>query len=233
MKMGNKIASQRKELGMTQQQLADKLYVSVKTVSKWETNRGNPEINILPKLSKILGMDIADLFGDINNEDFIPDTKREFDIMYAIFNFGFGFLGLIFFALTFLKIRANSPWDSFFDSTSVEYLISGYQVLFKLTAERFSGFLLIFTTWIAFLIIFAYIGLGVIEIVVKDEVIIKQKNKASFIISIIGIIAIIITIINSIDSPIRPGFGVIMVFLLFVFTLGYNIYYRKQVELKD
>ncbi|MGB3997659.1 MAG: helix-turn-helix domain-containing protein, partial [Bacilli bacterium] len=36
-KLGNRIAARRKELGMTQQELADKLFISVKTVSKWET----------------------------------------------------------------------------------------------------------------------------------------------------------------------------------------------------
>ncbi|MFA6722892.1 MAG: helix-turn-helix domain-containing protein, partial [Bacilli bacterium] len=34
-KLGNRIAARRKELGMTQQELADKLFISVKTVSKW------------------------------------------------------------------------------------------------------------------------------------------------------------------------------------------------------
>lgn len=39
-KIGKYIASLRKEKDMTQQQLADKLEVSYKTVSKWETGRG-------------------------------------------------------------------------------------------------------------------------------------------------------------------------------------------------
>lgn len=86
-RLGNKIASRRKELGLTQQELADRLYVSVKTISKWETNRGNPEIDILPSLAKALQMDIADLFSSNNaskneegsNGDDIEDNQSYYN----------------------------------------------------------------------------------------------------------------------------------------------------------
>lgn len=54
--LGNKIAKHRKKLGLTQLELAQKLHVSDKTVSKWENGGGFPEISILPALSDIFGV---------------------------------------------------------------------------------------------------------------------------------------------------------------------------------
>ena len=54
-KVGKFIAELRKERGMTQKELAEKLKVSDKTVSKWETANGMPDVSML--------MPIADLFG--------------------------------------------------------------------------------------------------------------------------------------------------------------------------
>ena len=46
-KIGVFISTLRKEQGMTQQQLADAIGVSNKTISKWETRRGFPDISLL------------------------------------------------------------------------------------------------------------------------------------------------------------------------------------------
>ena len=54
--LGSKIARHRKKLGLTQLELAEKLHVSDKTVSKWENGGGFPEISILPALSEIFGV---------------------------------------------------------------------------------------------------------------------------------------------------------------------------------
>lgn len=47
-KTGALIASQRKALGLTQKELAGRLLVSDKAVSKWETGAGYPEVTLLP-----------------------------------------------------------------------------------------------------------------------------------------------------------------------------------------
>ena len=43
----------RKENNLTQDALAEKLFVSEKTISKWETGNGIPDTNTLPKLCEI------------------------------------------------------------------------------------------------------------------------------------------------------------------------------------
>jgi len=57
-KLGNTIAKLRKKSGLTQKELAQKLNVSDKTVSKWENGGGYPEITILPALSEVFGVSV-------------------------------------------------------------------------------------------------------------------------------------------------------------------------------
>lgn len=60
-KTGRLIAALRKEKNMTQQQLAEQLYVSDKAVSRWETGRGFPEITVLENIADILGVSVAEI----------------------------------------------------------------------------------------------------------------------------------------------------------------------------
>ena len=59
--MGMMIASKRKELRMTQLDLAEKMGVTDKAVSKWERDLSCPDVNSIPKLAEIFGMSVDDL----------------------------------------------------------------------------------------------------------------------------------------------------------------------------
>lgn len=64
-KTGSFIAKLRKEKSLTQKQLAEKLNVTDKAISRWETGKGYPDIEILPKLSAILNVSVNEiLYGD-------------------------------------------------------------------------------------------------------------------------------------------------------------------------
>lgn len=56
--MGKRIAELRKKSGMTQSNLAQKLEISDRTVSKWESGQGYPDITILPRISTVFGVSI-------------------------------------------------------------------------------------------------------------------------------------------------------------------------------
>lgn len=72
-KIGRLIAGLRREKGLTQQNLADALGVSNKTISKWECGLGCPDLSLWNDLSVILGVDMADLMeGEIRKNR--PDT---------------------------------------------------------------------------------------------------------------------------------------------------------------
>lgn len=61
--IGNFIAAERKKRQLTQQQLADRLNVSNKTVSKWECGRGLPDISVIQPLCKELELDVSELLA--------------------------------------------------------------------------------------------------------------------------------------------------------------------------
>ena len=59
--LGMIIAEHRKEKGMTQLELVEKMRVTDKAVSKWERDLSCPDIHSLPNLAAILGISIDDL----------------------------------------------------------------------------------------------------------------------------------------------------------------------------
>lgn len=70
-KVGQFISEKRKALGMTQQDLAEKLQITNKAVSKWETGDGMPDIQLLKPLSTELGVTVDEI---LNGEE---STKEE------------------------------------------------------------------------------------------------------------------------------------------------------------
>lgn len=69
-KTGRYIASCRKKKGMTQKELADRLGITNKAVSKWETGQGLPDIGVLLELSEVLDISVeAILLGENEKEE--------------------------------------------------------------------------------------------------------------------------------------------------------------------
>ena len=67
-KISNFIKIKRKELGITQDELAEKLFVTEKVISRWETGRGTPDISLLLPLSKELNIDVSELLNGEENK---------------------------------------------------------------------------------------------------------------------------------------------------------------------
>ena len=66
----------RESKKITQQQLADKLCVSDKTISKWETGKGFPDITLIEPLASALGISIIELLGGKT----ICNTNKSFNM---------------------------------------------------------------------------------------------------------------------------------------------------------
>ncbi len=62
-KIGRFIQSSRKQLNMTQKELADKLGVSDKLISKWETGNGMPDISLLDSVCSTLNISVNELLS--------------------------------------------------------------------------------------------------------------------------------------------------------------------------
>ena len=72
--MGNKIASARKNLGITQQEMADRLSVTRQTVSRWEAGSVLPDIDKLPDIASMLSVSCDYLLMDDIDADDMPET---------------------------------------------------------------------------------------------------------------------------------------------------------------
>ena len=77
-KVGELIYQIRREKSLTQKSLADLMNISDKTVSKWERGLGCPDVSLLPKLSKILGIDIAMILsGELESNEVIGGNMKK------------------------------------------------------------------------------------------------------------------------------------------------------------
>ena len=75
---GTLIKKLRESRKMTQEELADKVCVSSKAVSKWETGRGFPDIGLIESLAKALDISVIELLSgiDIRNRNRSADMKK-------------------------------------------------------------------------------------------------------------------------------------------------------------
>lgn len=72
--LGMMISSLRKENGMTQLELAEKMGVTDKAVSKWERDLSCPDVNTIPKLAEVFGISVDELM-QIKAESQIEEKK--------------------------------------------------------------------------------------------------------------------------------------------------------------
>ncbi len=113
-KISNFIKLKRKELGITQDELADKLLVTEKAISRWETGRGTPDISLLLPLSKELNIDVSEL---LNGEE---SKKSKNDVEQLI---------------TYNEITKVNKYNLHFKLTIFFYILSILSFLFYLRFE--------------------------------------------------------------------------------------------------
>ena len=76
-KIGSFLKELRKENGLTQEQLAEKMNVSGRTVSRWETGSNMPDLDILIELSDLYDVDIRELLdGERKSERMDQELKE-------------------------------------------------------------------------------------------------------------------------------------------------------------
>ena len=75
---GKTLAKLRKERKLTQQELADLLHVTNKTISKWETNTTAPDIDTLKRISQVLKVPVDVLLG--NSKLTITDKSSKYKL---------------------------------------------------------------------------------------------------------------------------------------------------------
>ena len=81
MTIGKRIAALRREKNLKQDDLAQMLEVSPQAVSKWENDQTCPDISLLPKLAKILGVSVDELLSGKQEQQpvvtLVPEEQRK------------------------------------------------------------------------------------------------------------------------------------------------------------
>ena len=112
MEFNEKLQELRKQKGITQEELAESLYVSRTAISKWESGRGYPNLESLKLIAKFFGVTIDELLS--SNELLIiaeEDTKRKekhfCDLVFGLLDLSVA----IFLFLPFFGQKANGIID--------------------------------------------------------------------------------------------------------------------------
>ena len=154
-KIGKYIRKKRIEKGMTQQQLAEKIQVTEKAVSRWETGRGVPDISLLEPLAEELHVSVTELLNGEEQvqEEAVHDTKAhmaDIDITNVIeyvqenrkekyntgFKIGIGCL-VVSLVLFLLYLREAYRFQGNYFGTMIRMtVISGIFLLGEMVLER-------------------------------------------------------------------------------------------------
>ena len=203
MEFNEKLQELRKNKGLTQEELAEILYVSRTAVSKWESGRGYPNIDSLKEISKFFEVSIDDL---LSGEKLISIAEKENkSTIRNMCDVLFGIVDLCSFILVILPLYPNTI-DGFVYSVNL------------LNYTQISSINLNFY-WFMFVSLFV---VGVIKIILTKTKV-EKGNKILMTLSIALNIFIVIFLALT-----REVYAVVIAFLLLLVKGGILLKYFKQ-----
>ncbi|MBO5944180.1 MAG: helix-turn-helix transcriptional regulator [Clostridia bacterium] len=204
MEFNEKLQNLRKSKGLTQEELADALYVSRTAISKWESGRGYPSIDSLKDISKFFSVSIDDL---LSGEKLLSLAEKENKSnIRNMCDLLFGIVDLLSFVLVVLPLYPNTI-DGFVYSVN----------LFNYTQTTGLNKTV---CWIMFALLVAS---GVVKIIltkIKVEKCGKSFMEISIVISILTVLFLTIT---------REVYAVVVVFVLLIIK---GIIFLKNIQNK-
>lgn len=217
-KVGTFICSLRKEKGLTQAALAEKLGISNRTVSKWENGDGMPDVSILSDVAKALGITVDELLKGEKNPTELPEIKvTEVSNKNNINNiFQMMYIVSLFFAL----------FGTILGSITELYCIWAFSILFY-THWEIIFVAVSFTAVVLSALIFA-LALTRMQISYTKKEILHKAGKKAWIIALIISIFPATFILRIIDvsrfGTYVPVFGLMIIIL---FAVVFKILYGK------
>lgn len=191
MEFNEKLQELRKNRGMTQEELADALFVSRTTISKWELGRGYPSIDSLKDISKFFSVSIDNL---LSGEKLLTLAEKENKSnIRNICDLLFGVVDLCSFILIILPLYPNTI-DGFVYSVN----LLNYTQTTSLNKT---------ICWAVFSLLVIIGAVKVILLRVKAERCSKIFMEISIVISILTVIFLAVT---------REVYAVVIVFLLLI-----------------
>ena len=178
MEFNEKLQNLRKQRGLTQEELAESLYVSRTAISKWESGRGYPNIESLKAIAKFFSVTVDELLSTdeiltIAEEDNKRKENRFRDLMY-------GLLDLCIAMLIFLPLFAEKT-DGIIQSVSL-IALDGVQIYLKIAY---------------FAVVITMSVMGILTLALQNcqaMVWVKSKTMISL---MLGVIAVLVFMISS------------------------------------
>ena len=178
MDFSEKLQQLRKRKGLTQEELAESLYVSRTAVSKWESGRGYPNIDSLKALAAFFGVTIDELLsGDelltVAEEDSQQNAQQQRDLLFGLLDLS----ALIFFFMPFFGLKADGAVQA------VPLLALGG-----------------IATWLKVLygvVVFGMAAWGVLTLALQGNQQVRwrqYKGKGSLVVNIVGVLLFIISL---------------------------------------
>ena len=189
MEFGEKLQDLRKKKGLTQEELAEALYVSRTAVSKWESGRGYPNIDSLKEISKFFSVSIDELLSgekllSIAEKENKSNIKNMCDLL-------FGIVDLFSLILIILPLYPNTIDDFVYSVNLLNYA----------QATQFNKTI----CWVGFI---SLVLLGFVKIILT-RIKLEKGNKIlaelSIVISILMVLFLAVT---------REVYAVVVAFLL-------------------
>ena len=191
MEFHEKLQELRKGRGLTQEELADALYVSRTAISKWESGRGYPSIDSLKEISNYFSVTIDDL---LSSEKLLSIAEKENKAnLRSVCDLLFGLLDICSFILIILPLYPNK--------------VNGFVETVNLFAYTQIAFLNRLLYWVMFI---SLVVVGIIKLLLTKFKIERCSNLvtgASMILSILTVLFMAMT---------RESYAVVVIFILLV-----------------
>ena len=194
MEFGEKLQELRKSRGLTQQELAEALYVSRTAISKWESGRGYPSIDSLKEISGFFSVSIDDL---LSGEKLVSLAKKEHQSnIRHICDLLFGIVDLMNITLIILPLYPN--------------LIDGYIYSVNLFAYTQTTSFNRMVYWVLFV---ALIVIGGLKVVLNQMRIERGREIITAISTGLSIITVLFL------GMTREAYAITMAFLLLILKI--------------
>lgn len=101
MLIGEILKEKRKEYQLTQEQVSEKIFVSRKTISNWETGKTTPDIESLIRLANLFDLSLDNLL--LEGSDIVEEIKKQ--QKFSVLSKWYALFAVIFFIFLLIQIR--------------------------------------------------------------------------------------------------------------------------------
>ncbi len=195
MEFNEKLQLLRKNKGITQEELADELYVSRTAISKWESGRGYPNIESLKEISKYFSVSIDDLLSA--DKLILLAEKENKENISKLCDFMLGIVDLFSFVLIVLPLYPNEIQGFVYSVSLLDYT--------QISSINLKAY------WVLYIALFVSGAVKLLSTRAKAEKLKKSITATSVILNLFMVIFLALT---------REAYAVVVVFLLLVAKVG-------------